>query len=150
MVSHARHMTTPEAPIPATWEKWCGTGNIRLRGKRKRNAIRKCLKNGHVRGYFSDLLIRPDLPPEDAMAPSIEHLVDPKNHDDVVVETRVINDMRSILSEREFWQVIEHLFVVGVQKGEIKAPFGKRLPKAWSPKRHFIKPSVLKVVVEPA
>ena len=84
------------------------------------------------------------------MAPSIEHLVDPKNHDDVVVETRVINDMRSILSEREFWQVIEHLFVVGVQKGEIKAPFGKRLPKAWSPKRHFIKPPVLKVVVEPA
>lgn len=138
--------TPPQTPIPATWEKWCTTGNRCLRGNRKRNAIRKCLKSGHVRGYFSDLLIRPDLPAEDAMAPSIEHLVDPANHDDVVVETRVINDMRSILSEREFWQVIEHLFVVGIQKGEIKPPFGKRLPKGWSPKRHFKKsPAVMKL-----
>ncbi len=140
----------PELAIPATWEKWCATGNIRLRGKRKRNAIRKCLKSGHVRGYFSDLLIRPDLPPEDAMAPSIEHLVDPKNHDDVVVETRVVNEMRSILSEKEFWQAIEHLFVVGVQKGEIKTPFGKRLPKGWSPKRHFKKPPVVALIETPA
>ena len=140
---------TPTPSVPAPWDKWCTTGNIRLRGRRKRNAVLKCLKGGHVRGYFSDILIRPDLPAEDAMAPSIEHLVGPDNHDDVVVETRVVNDMRSILSEREFWQVVEHLFIVGVQKGEIKAPFGKRLPKGWAPKRHFKKsPGVPLAIVQ--
>lgn len=147
-----RMATTPTEPkIPAIWEKWCTTGNPKWRGKRKRAAVRRCLKSGHVRGYFSDLVIRPDLPSEDAMAPSVEHLVDPNNHDEIVVETRVINDMRSILNEQEFWQVIEHLFAVGLQKGTIKPPFGKRLPKGWSPKRHYKKLSpVAAVVAQPA
>jgi hypothetical protein len=73
------------------------------------------------------------------MYPSLEHLSDPKNHADTVVEARVINDMKSHLSEEEFWRVVEHLFIVGVSKGTIKAPFGKRLPRGWSPKRHYQK-----------
>lgn len=73
------------------------------------------------------------------MYPSVEHLIDPTNHKEAVVEARVINDMKSHLTEQEFWQVIEHLFVVGIQKGTIKAPFGKRLPKRWAPTRHFAK-----------
>ena len=36
-------------------------------------------------------------------------------------------------------EVIEHLFLVGVEKGEIKPPFGKRLPKGWGPAKHYKK-----------
>lgn len=73
------------------------------------------------------------------MYPSFEHLVDPTNHKEAVVEARIINDMKSHLSEAEFWQVVEHLFIVGIDKGKIKAPFGKRLPKGWSPEKHYKK-----------
>jgi hypothetical protein len=124
--------------IPAAWETWCRTGK-NGKGARKRNAVLKCLVNGQVRGYFSDIQLTPELECSDSMYPSLEHLIDPSNHGDVVVEARVINDMKSHLSEAEFWQVIEHLFAVGIKKGTIKAPFGKRLPKGWSPVRHYVK-----------
>ena len=71
------------------------------------------------------------------MYPSLEHLADPKNHTETVVEARIINDMKSHLREEEFWRVIEHLFIVGIDKGKIRAPFGKRLPKGWSTVRHY-------------
>jgi hypothetical protein len=131
--------------IPATWEKWCTTGK-HGRGARKKNAVLKCLQSGQVRGYFSDIVLRPDIDVTDSMYPSLEHLVDPRNHAEAVVEARVINDMKSHLGESEFWLVIEHLFVVGVEKNKIKAPFGKRLPRGWSPKRHYKK----KDVIQPA
>lgn len=67
----------------------------------------------------------------------MEHLADPTNHAETVVEARIINDMKSHLSEGEFWEVIEHLFIVGIEKKKIKAPFGKRLRKGWSPARHY-------------
>jgi len=129
-------MITPK--IPATWEKWCATGR-HGKGARKKNAIQKCLYSGHVRGYFSDIVLRPDLEDTHSMYPSLEHLAGPKNHTETVVEARIINDMKSHLSEEEFWRVIEHLFIVGIDKGKIRAPFGKRLPKGWSPVRHYKK-----------
>jgi hypothetical protein len=122
--------------IPVTWEKWCTTGR-HGRGDRKKNAVVKCLKSGHVRGYFSDIPLRPDLDMTHSMYPSFEHLVDPTNHNEAVVEARIINDMKSHLSEKEFWQVVEHLFIVGLDKGKIKPPFGKRLPTGWSPAKHY-------------
>ena len=73
------------------------------------------------------------------MYPSIEHLVDPGNHSETVVEARIINDMKSHLGEDEFWRMIEHLFIVGIEKGKIKPPFGKRLPKGWGPVKHYKK-----------
>jgi hypothetical protein len=73
------------------------------------------------------------------MYPSVEHLDGPKNHDATVVEARIFNDMKSHLSENEFWRVIEHLFLVGVEKGKIRPPFGKRLPKGWGPANHYTK-----------
>ena len=127
-------MTT--AKIPSTWEKWCTTGK-HGRGARKKKAVLKCLASGHVRGYFSDIVLRPDIDTTDSMYPSLEHLSDPNNHEDAVVEARIINDMKSHLSENEFWSVIEHLFIVGVEKKKIRAPFGKRLPRGWRPKRHY-------------
>ena len=66
-------------------------------------------------------------------------MVDPKNHAEAVVEARIINDMKSHLSETEFWKVIEHLFIIGVEKKKIAPPYGKRLPKGWSPLRHYTK-----------
>jgi hypothetical protein len=129
-------MTTPN--IPATWQKWCKSG-IHGRGARKKNAVLKCLVSGHVRGYFSDIVLRPDLAGTDSMYPSLEHLVDPKNHAEAVVEARIINDMKSHLNEAEFWKVIEHLFIVGIEKKKIVPPFGKKLPKGWSPLRNYVK-----------
>jgi len=127
-------MTTTK--IPATWERWCTTGR-HGKGARKKNAVRKCLNSGHVRGYFSDIVLRPDLDTTHSMYPSLEHLAGPKNHTEAVVEARIFNDMKSHMSEEEFWRVIEHLFSVGINKGRIVAPFGKRLPKGWSPARHY-------------
>lgn len=126
----------PDQKIPASWEKWCKTGKHGV-GARKKNAVQKCLKSGRVRGYFSDIPLRPDLDDSHSMYPSFEHLVDPSNHSDAVVEARIVNDMKSHLSEKEFWQMIEHLFVAGLEKGKIKPPFGKRLPKGWNPARHY-------------
>ena len=124
-----------EQKIPTPWEKWCTTG--RHKGGKKKNAILKCLKSGHVRGYFSDIPLRPDLEDTHSMYPSFEHLVDPTNHKDAAVEARIVNDMKSHLSEGEFWRMVEHLFAVGLEKGKIKPPFGKRLPKGWSPAKHY-------------
>ena len=127
-------MTTPK--IPKAWEKWCTTGR-HGKGARKKNAVLKCLKSGLVRGYFSDIPLRPDLDATHSMYPSLEHLVDPGNHAETVVEARIINDMKSHLTEEEFWRAIDHLFLIGVQKGKIKPPFGRRLPKGWSPTKHY-------------
>jgi hypothetical protein len=127
--------------IPATWDKWCKSGKHGV-GSRKKNAVSRCLRSGHVRGYFSDIVLRPDIPATDSMYPSLEHLSDPKDHSDTVVEARIINDMKSHLSEKEFWRVIEHLFIVGIEKGTITPPFGKRLPRGWSPVRHYTKKKV--------
>ena len=126
--------------IPAIWDKWVRTGRHGS-GARKKNALLKSLVNGQARGYYSDILLRPDLDPTDSMYPSIEHLNDPSNHRETVVETRLVNDMKCHLSEAEFWRVVEHLFLIGVEKDIIKAPFGKRLPKYWSPTRHYKKPA---------
>lgn len=129
---------TKTPKIPTAWEKWCTTGT-HGRGARKKNAVIKCLNSGHVRGYLSDIPLRPDLDDSNSMYPSLEHLIDPKDHSQAVVEARIINDMKSHLSESEFWQVVEHLFIVGIEKKKIKAPFGKRLPRGWTPKRHYKK-----------
>ena len=126
-------MKTPK--IPTTWEAWCKRGVHS--GARKKNAVLRSLKSGHVRGYFSDFVLNPDLDPTNSMYPSVEHLAGRNNHDEIVVEARIVNDMKSHLTEDEFWRVVEHLFSVGIEKGKITAPFGKRLPRKWSPEKHY-------------
>jgi hypothetical protein len=143
---HALRQSMPEASVPASkpakvpapWQKWCTTGKHGC-GARKKKALLKCLQSGHVRGYFSGLVLRPDLPHTDSMYPSLEHLTAPNNHSEAVVEARIFNDMKSHLSEAEFWKVIEHFFIVGVEKKKIIPPFGKKLSKEWSPARHYVK-----------
>ncbi len=128
------------ADIPAEWKGWCKTG--RHKGPCKRNAIVRCLKNGVVRGYFSGFPLDPKCLSTDSMYPSVEHLAGRKNPD-VVVETRIVNDMKSHLSEKEFWQLIGHLFLVGSAGGKVVPPAGKRLPGKWRPQRQFqrVKPT---------
>jgi len=123
--------------VPTTWESWCKRGIHG--GARKKSAVLRSLSNGQVRGYFSDIVLNPDMEPTDSMYPSVEHLVDPKDHTQIVVEARIFNDMKSHLTEKEFWGVVEHLFNIGIAKGKIKAPFGKRLPRNWRPQKHYKK-----------
>ena len=55
----------------------------------------------------------------------------------MVVDVRVINDMKSHLNEAEFWLVIEHLYAVGIADGRIPSGAPRRLVDTWSPVRHF-------------
>lgn len=136
-----RSADMPMGPIPDAWKKWCKSG-VHGKGPRKRKALARCLVGEEVRGYLSDLPLNPSNSPTDSMYPSIEHLSGQADKEDIVVEARIINDMKSHLSEREFWLVVEHLFSVGVSKGKIRAPFCKRLPDSWKPERHYLAESV--------
>ena len=51
--------------IPKNWEAWCKRGSHK--GTRKKNAVLRSLKSGLVRGYFSDLVLDPDLEPSNSM-----------------------------------------------------------------------------------
>jgi hypothetical protein len=72
MTAHGARPTT----YPAYLGKWCKGGKIELRGKRKRSAVVKDCKQGHVRDYFSEMLLRLNLPYNDVLFPSVEHLAD--------------------------------------------------------------------------
>jgi hypothetical protein len=95
------------------------------------------MQDGVVRGYLSDLPLAPFLPSSHSLYPSIEHLSEPNNSSDLVVEARIVNDMKSHLTECEFWAVVEHLYAVGLAKGRIKASTPKRLSDDWAPIRNF-------------
>jgi hypothetical protein len=124
------------ANIPTEWEKWCRTG--KHRGPCKRNAVVRCLKDGIVRGYLSGFRLDPKCQPTDSMYPSVEHLTGKENREDVVVETRIVNDMKSHLTEKEFWQLIGHLSSVDVEGRKIGMPLASnRLPDDWRPERNF-------------
>jgi hypothetical protein len=122
--------------IPTLWQKWCKTGK-HGRGARKKQAVLKCARHERIRGHFSDFILKPNLPDWHSMYPSLEHLKNRENHRETVVETRIVNDMKSHLSEPEFWRLIEHLFAVGVEKRKIKSRFGRRLRNGWSPAKHY-------------
>jgi hypothetical protein len=139
-------MTTQK--VPKGWQTWCASGNHGV--ERKAAAVLKCLNGDVVRGHYSDLPLHPDLDHDHSMYPSLEHLEGPDHQDQVAVEARIINHMKAHLSEREFWQVVEHFFVVGLEKGKIKPPFGKRLPEDWSPQRHYSRPKPARLPATPA
>ena len=121
-------------------EAWLAWSKRGVHGKtaRKRRAAERCLAtDGTVRGYYSDLPLDPSLPESHSLYPSIEHLNSPTDHSNLVVEARIINDMKNHLSEAEFWQVVEHLYAIGQHKGHIPIPTARTLPTAWSPTRHY-------------
>lgn len=127
---------TPPVNTDDPWPTWVNKGTHK--GATKRRALDRCRQtDGTIRGYYSDLPMDPTLPETHSLYPSVEHLSSPGNHKDVVVEARIINDMKSHLSEAEFWQVVEHLFAVGALKGQIPIPQPRLLASAWSPTRHY-------------
>jgi hypothetical protein len=128
-------LTREKANLPPKWEAWCQRGRISVGHKRR--AVLKCLnrKTAEVRGAYSDLLLDPTLPDTSSLYPSVDHTTSPKNHAEMVVEARVINDMKSHLTEKEFWQIVEHLYAVGTSKENVSKAARRR--DTWKPKRNY-------------
>lgn len=130
-------MNQREAKLTPEWEEWARRG--RFRGPRKRAAaVESRREDGDIRGFYSDLPLDPSADPTDSLYPSLDHVTHPKDHSQMVVETRIVNDMKSHLSEEEFWKLIEHLYCVGVQTKKILSGAPKRCLN-WTPARHFKK-----------
>jgi hypothetical protein len=70
------------------------------------------------------------------MYPSHDHTIDRDNDAEMVVDARIINDMKSHLSDVEFWALVEHLYVVGRDKGKVSDP-PRRLADDWTVRRNF-------------
>jgi hypothetical protein len=118
------------------WKVFCGRG--RYRRNHQVRSVEKCVAaDGTIRGYYSDLPLDPTLPPTHSLYPSHDHITHPGRDEEMVVEARVINDMKVHLSDTEFWRVIEHLYAVGIAKGQIPGGAARRLDAGWSPARHY-------------
>ena len=128
-------LTKEKADLPPKWEKWCQCGNYSVGHKRR--AVLKCLnkKTEEVRGFYSDLLLDPSLPPTDSLYPSVDHTTSPKHYAEMVVEARIINDVKSHLTDEEFWRMVEHLYAVGTLKEKV-SKLARRYD-AWKPKRNY-------------
>ncbi|OQA07485.1 MAG: hypothetical protein BWY65_01860 [Firmicutes bacterium ADurb.Bin373] len=118
------------------WMEWCRKGKYGV-GK-KHDAAKKSLSNNEVRGYYSDIVLNPDLDDKNSMYPSIDHLY-PSDESELVVEARIFNDMKTHLTPDEFWQAIEHLYAVGVRKGKIAKRTPKELGSDWAPENDYVK-----------
>jgi len=128
--------TKRAADLPYQWEAWCRRGRQSV-GHRRRAVLRCMNGRKEVRGYYSDLVLDPTLSPTHSLYPSAEHRTFPKEDGEMVVESRIVNDMKSHLSESEFWHAIEHLFVVGIAQKKISEPYQRR--DSWLPVRHYEK-----------
>lgn len=118
-----------------SWSDFCRRGGYPR--KMQEASVARCADmNGNVRGYYSDFLLNPELPHTNAMYPSHDHLAGRGSHSQMVVDTRVINDMKSILSEDELWRLVEHLYSVGCAKGRIPQRKAERHDD-WTPTRDY-------------
>ncbi|MDP1677625.1 MAG: hypothetical protein Q8L88_12270 [Bacteroidota bacterium] len=123
--------------ISNEWKEFCSKGRYSQRDQI--TSVNKCLSNdGMVLGFYSDLVLNPNLPDTDALYPSHDHTINSSNHSQMVVDARIINDMKSILNETEFWIIIEHLYAVGISKGKIPNRTAQR-NDSWKPVRNFAK-----------
>ena len=96
-----------------------------------REAILEAMKNCQGRGYYSglQLSLAPPRKSTDWNWPSVDHLSDP-GAAQVVLETRLVNDMKTIMSDEEFRTIVGHLaFVMAVPVVQ--------LPENWSCRRSF-------------
>jgi len=130
--------TKEMANLPKVWEDWCKKGKYSV-GVKRRPAKDQLDKNNEVRGFYSDLILDPTLAHTDSLYPSIEHVIPKRNDGKLVVEARIINDMKSHLRENEFWMAIEHLYAVGLEKGEVSHP-ATRKDGVFRPKNNYSKP----------
>ena len=118
------------------WDAFCRKGSISLRDQRA--SVARCIAaDGSVRGYYSDLPLDPTVPDTGSLYPSHDHVVSRQDDTNMVVDARVINDMKTILSEDEFWRLVEHLYAVGLDKTKIPSGRPRRLPEEWFPDRNY-------------
>lgn len=124
--------------LPDAWENFCRRGKMPRKWQRA-----SVLATGNpwqgLKGYYSGLPLDPDLSPKNALYPSHDHLNGRDDHSQAVVETRLVNDMKSMLTEREFWQMIEYLYVVGLEKDKIQSCQYRKLGGTWKPSCDFDK-----------
>lgn len=121
--------------LPRKWEEFCRKGKMPRRWQRASvRATGDPYKE--LTGYYSGLPLDPTLPHTDAMYPSHDHLAGREDHSKAVLETRLVNDMKSILTEDEFWGMIEHLYAVGLEKKKVSNKLQK-LKKGWKPAGDF-------------
>jgi hypothetical protein len=126
------------------WCKWVEsrTRSCRLRGGKNgpdaatwRGAIVNALRASRGRGEYSKITLKlkrkeylrqPWIHP---FYPLVDHNSDLSSCD-IVVETRLVNDMKSLLSPEEFKKTVGHLSAtMGVQ--------AKRFNTQWCPDKHF-------------
>jgi hypothetical protein len=94
--------------------------------------ILSAVENSNGRGHYSQWPLRLDKASSDWSYPSVDHCVDPGTAD-VVIETRLVNDMKTIMSPKEFRDMIGHLAArLKVEAAE--------LPATWRCDRSFAGP----------
>ena len=125
-----------EVGLSVKWEDFCRRGRYSLENQRK-SVMRSLCEDGVVRGYYSKLCLDPTRDVKDALYPSHDHLAGRDDDTEMVVDARVINDMKTILSEAEFWRLVEHLYAVGRDERRIAARKPERLDESWSPAREY-------------
>ena len=118
------------------WDAWCDRGGKHGVVNKRRAAMDCRDKAGKIRGYYSDLVLNPKKEQTHSLYPSIDH-VNPRDNSDIKVEARVFNDMKSHLTEKEFWLVIDHLYSVGRAKNKIKNSMPRRLSPSWRPRKNY-------------
>jgi hypothetical protein len=124
------------AELSESWEAFCGRGRYSIGHQRR--SVRRCLgADGVVRGWYSDLPLDPTIHHTRSMYPSHDHTTHPRDDREMVVDARIINDMKSHLTDAEFWSLIEHLYAVGIAKGAIPTDAPRRLADNWSSLRQF-------------
>jgi hypothetical protein len=126
----------PNQEISDIWRNFCRRGRYPVRYQEA--SVKKCIQDdGTVIGYYSGLQLNPELQETDAMYPSHDHLIERSDHGNMVVDARLINDMKTILSEKEFWTVVEHLYAIGRRTGRIPGREAQTLATDWHPARDY-------------
>jgi len=126
----------PHNSIPENWRSFCRRGRYRVKDQ-EASVLKSMNEDGSVVGYHSGFRLDPNLKATDALYPSHDHLSGRDNDGNMVVDARFVNDMKTILSEEEFWIMVEHLYAMGRRKGTIPARDAQILPAGWHPLRDY-------------
>lgn len=133
------------------WSEWataqarrCRTRALKSARRRKspakppglaefRRAILGAMSRSNGRAYFSHFPLSLAVSSGHPCHPSVEHL-DGVESTNVVLETRMVNDMKSIMDEKEFIDLIGHM------SSELKIA-ARKLDDSWRPARDFAGPA---------
>lgn len=123
------------ARVPPEWRTWCTKNRRKFSVPFRCAAVLRSLRDGVVRGCYSDFPLDPGRDSRHPMYPGFEYLAWTRPKSRPGIDARVVTSMKAHLREKEFWQLIGHLYAVGVDKGRIRPGAGLRLPDDWHPRR---------------